>query len=180
MRKTRNSAPTNMDSLFDVLPYQETALSTLPKDVQAEIICGCGFIGVRESGVIIDQVETDSTSLDTKDGPSVSLKKRAHYLIDSIFEISNRNMAEGREKKDNKKYGDPTKRYNEADLAAKKYFEKAFGVDELIAGGMSRNYALTMADEAWRDYNKQLGGTGTIAKQRGKFNKIQKNILDLM
>ncbi len=178
MSKSRNHAPTNMDSLFDVVPYEETPLSTLPKDVQAEIICGCGFFGVRDSGVIIDQFETDSTPLINKDGPSVSLKKRAQYLIDSNFEISNRNMAEGRAKQDNKKYGEPMQRYNGANLAAKKYFEKAFGVDELVASGMSRDDALKMADEAWLDYDKANGGTGLIAKKRVKVTKIQQKILN--
>ena len=47
MNKTRNVAPTNMDSLFDAAPYEKTPLSKLPIDMQAEIICGCGFYGLQ-------------------------------------------------------------------------------------------------------------------------------------
>jgi len=176
MSKSRNKAPTNMDTLFDV-PYEETALSTLPRDLQAELICGCGFFGVRNSDVVVNLPKEDLSPSTAVDGPSVSLEERARNLIEANFELSNRNMAEGRVKQDNTAYGPPVIRYNTAALSAKKYFQKAFGVDELIASGMSRDDALKMAADAWLDYDNAIGGTGSIAKKRVKLTEIQKKIL---
>ncbi len=179
MRKTRNVAPTNMDSLFDAAPYEKTPLSKLPIDMQAEIICGCGFYGLQAADVDNNQTETEPTVLSFEDGPSVSLKKRAKNLISANYEISNRNMAEGRVKQDNFKYGEPMMRYNTANMAAKKHFEKAFGVDELVAGGMSRADAIAMSASAFKDYDKEIGGKGSEAKKRVKLNKVQQKILEL-
>ena len=179
MSKSRNKAPTNMESLFDAAPYEQTPLSKLPLDVQAEIICGCGFYGLRAANVDNGQTETEAIALSFEDGPSVSLKKRAKNLISANFEISNRNMAEGRVKQDNRKYGEPMMRYNTANMAAKKHFEKAFGVDELVANGMARLDAIAMSESAFKDYDKTIGGKGVDAKKRVKLNKVQQKILEL-
>jgi len=179
MNKARNLAPTNMDSLFDAAPYEKTPLSKLPIDMQAEIICGCGFYGLQAADVDNSKTEAEPAALSFEDGPSVSLKKRAKNLISANFEISNRNMAEGRVKQDNKKYGEPMMRYNTANMAAKKHFEKAFGVDELVASGMSRLDAIAMSASAFEDYDKTIGGKGVDAKKRKKLNKVQQKILEL-
>jgi len=178
MNKTRNVAPTNMDSLFDAAPYEKTPLSELPIGMQAQIICGCGFLVLNAAAVDNGQTETETAALSFEDGPSVSLKKRARNLINANFEISNRNKAGGRAKQNNTTYGDPVKRYKEADQAAKLYFEKAFGMDELIVSGMSTVDAQTMADEAWSDYNKKIGGTGPIADERKELTEAQQKIIE--
>ena len=179
MNKARKLAPTNMDSLFDADPYEKTPLSKLPIAMQAEIICGCGFYGLQAADVDNSKTEAEPAALSFEDGPSVSLKKRAKNLISANFEISNRNMAEGRVKQDNKKYGEPMMRYNTANMAAKKHFEKAFGVDELVASGMSRLDAIAMSASAFEDYDKTIGGKGVDAKKRKKLNKVQQKILEL-
>jgi hypothetical protein len=176
MRKTRNRAPTNIEPMFDIAPYVSTPLHELPVAEQAEMICGCGFYGLKAAGISLEQVN-DEPVLATE-GVSVSLKKRAEAFTGVNKNFTHRNQAGGRSTQSSFDYSESIKRQNGAHQEAWQNFLLAFGFDELVKGGMSREDALNLAKSQFADYDRRLGGTGNVAKKRSKFSEVQNNILN--
>ena len=184
MSKAKNIRPTNMDSLFDAVPLESAPLSKLPAEVQADIVCGCGFYGLKDTVELAGNIAETETKpaasgvIAYEDGPSVSLKDRANALINANDELSNRNMAEGRVAMRDYRYGDPGIRLRDAHNSARENFKIAFGFDELIASGMPKTEVVAMFEHEFKEYEKVLGGKGANAKKRAKSSKLQQKILE--
>jgi hypothetical protein len=176
MRKTRNSAPTNIEPMFDIAPYVSTPLHELPVAEQAEMICGCGFYGLKAAGVSLEQVTDEPVQV--TEGVSVSLKKRAEAFIKTNKNITHRNRATGRSTQSRFDYNESIKRQNGAHQEAWQDFLVAFGFDEMVKGGMSRADAINLGKSEFADYDRRLGGTGNVAEKRSKFTEVQNNILN--